>query len=176
MTIEPFLSRRDPMTVAAALAAAARARSLMAKDQPTSLPEAAAGHETIKGIVYESLTGAPVRQAADPGLAGVLVSNGREVVRTGADGAYSFPAEDGTAIFVIKPTGYSVPLDETTRLPRFSYNQPDGIPLSLDLLYPGLGPSGPLPASVDFGLTKEVEPNRFDAVLFADPSRRAKPT
>ena len=170
MTIEPFPSRRDLMTAAAALAAAAPARGLMTKDQPTSLPEAATRRETIKGIVYESLTGAPVRQAGDPGLAGVLVSNGREVVRTGEDGAYSLPAEDGTAVFVIKPSDYAVPLDVTTRLPRFSYiHQPDGTPPNLDLLYPGLEPSGPLPASVDFGLTKAIEPKRFDAVLFADP-------
>ncbi len=74
------------------------------------------------------------------------------------------------AIFAIKPTDHSVLLDEATRLPRFSYiYQPDGTPAVLDLLYPGLAPTGPLPASVDFGLIKAKEPRRFNAVLFADP-------
>ena len=168
MTIEPFPSRRDLMAAAAALVAAIPASGLMAEDQPR--PQAEARRQTVKGIVYESRSGAQTSQAGDPGLPGVLVSNGREVVRTGADGAYSLPAEDGAAIFVIKPSGYAVPLDETTRLPRFSYiYQPDGTPPSLDLLYPGLKPTGPLPASVDFGLIKAAEPKRFDAVLFADP-------
>src|SRR5262249_49642130 len=74
------------------------------------------------------------------------------------------------AIFVIKPSGYAVPADAATRLPRFSYiYQPEGTPQNLDFLYPGLKPSGPLPKSVDFALTKANEPSRFDAVLFADP-------
>jgi C terminal of Calcineurin-like phosphoesterase/N terminal of Calcineurin-like phosphoesterase/Calcineurin-like phosphoesterase len=170
MTNEPFPTRRDLMKAAVALAAAGPARGLMAQTQPNPQPEAKAARETVKGVVFESRTGALVRQAGDPGLAGVLVSNGREVVRTGADGGYSLPVEDGAAIFVIKPSGYAVPEDETTRLPRFSYNyQPDGTPLDLDLFYPGLKPSGPLPESVDFALIKAVEPGRFDAVLFADP-------
>ena len=171
MTFDPLLSRRDLMTAAAALAGAVPARNLLAKDQPASAPErGTAPGVTVKGTVFELRSGALTRQAGDRGLAGVMVSNGRDVVRTDADGTYSLPAEDGTAIFIIKPSGYNVLLDEITRLPRFSYiYQPDGTPPGLDLLYPGLKPSGPLPAAVDFGLTKAKEPDRFDAVLFADP-------
>ncbi len=169
MTIAPFPTRRELMTAAAALAAAAPARRLMAQNQTAPLPEAKARREWVKGIVFESRTGALVRQAGDPALAGVLVSNGREVVRTGADGGYSLPVEDGAAIFVIKPSGYAIPLGEA-QLPRFSYiHQPEGTPQNLELLYTGLKPSGPLPASVDFALIKASEPSRFDAVLFADP-------
>jgi len=171
MTFAPFLSRRDVMTAAAALAAVAPAPRLLAKDQPVPAPErGTAPGVTVKGTVFESRTGALERQGGDPGLAGIMVSNGREIVRTDADGTYSLPAEDGTAIFVIKPSGYKVPLDAATRLPRFSYiHQPEGTPETLGLLYPGLRPSGPLPSSVDFGLTKAEEPGQFDAVLFADP-------
>jgi hypothetical protein len=170
MKTQPFPTRRDLMTGAAALVAAAPARRLMAQNQPAPLPEAKIRRETAAGIVFESRTGALTRQAGDPGLAGVLVSNGREVVRTGADGGYSLPVEDGAAIFVIKPSGYTVPLDAATRLPRFSYiHQREGTPPGLNLSYPGLKPSGPLPKSVDFALFKVREPSRFDAVLFADP-------
>jgi hypothetical protein len=170
MTINPRLSRRDLMRGAAVLVAAAPAHSLPAKEEPAPVRERAVRQETVKGVVFESRSGTGQRQAGDPGLAGVLVSNGREVVRTGTDGGYSLPIEDGMAIFVIKPTDYAVPLDESTKLPRFSYiHQPDGTPAGLDLLYPGLAPTGPLPASVDFGLIRTKEPRRFDAVLFADP-------
>ena len=168
MTSKPCPTRRDLMTAAAALAAAAPARRLLAQNEPA--PGARARRETVKGVVFESRSGALVRQAGDPGRAGVLVSNGREVVRTGADGAYSLPVEDGAAIFVIKPSGYAVPLDAATRLPRFSYiYQPEGTPQNLGLLYPGLKPSGRPPESVDFALVETNEPSRFDAVLFADP-------
>jgi hypothetical protein len=170
MTLNAFPSRRDLMITAATLAAAAPARGLTAKDDTAPAPRREISHETAKGVVFESRTGGRERQKGDTGLGGVLVSNGREVVRTGPDGGYSLPVEDGMAVFVIKPTGYAVPLDEATRLPRFSYiHQPDGTPAGLDLLYPGLAPTGPLPASVDFGLVKATEPRRFDAVLFADP-------
>ncbi|MCI0467252.1 MAG: calcineurin-like phosphoesterase family protein [Beijerinckiaceae bacterium] len=170
MTADPFPSRRDLMTAAAALAAAAPAHRLLAKDQPAQPPKSEPRPSIVKGVVFQSRSGAGRRQAGDPGVAGALVSNGREVARTGPDGAYSLPIEDGAAIFVIKPSGYAVPLEEATQLPRFSYiHQPEGTPPGLDLLYPGLQPAGPLPASVDFALTRAEEPGRFDAVLFADP-------
>lgn len=170
MKTQSFPTRRDLMSGAAALAAAAPVRRLMAQNQQTTLPEAKSRRDTVKGVVFESRTGSVARQAGDPGLAGVLVSNGREIVRTGADGAYTLPAVDGAAIFVIKPSGYAVPLDAATRLPRFSYiYQPEGTPQNLELLYPGLEPSGPLPESVDFALIRANEQSRFDAVLFADP-------
>ena len=170
MTVNAYPSRRELMAAAATLAAAAPARGLAAKDETVPAPTCETSHKTVKGVVFESGTGARERREGDPGLAGVLVSNGHEVVRTGPGGGYSLPIEDGMAVFVIKPAGYAVPLDEATRLPRFSYiHQPDGTPASLDLLYPGMAPTGPLPASVDFGLIKATEPRRFDAVLFADP-------
>ncbi|MDQ6703828.1 MAG: Cna protein B-type domain containing protein, partial [Pseudomonadota bacterium] len=170
MTKNPYPSRRDLMTAAATLAAVGPARGLTAKDQAVQAPAREASQETVKGVVFETRTGAGQRQADERGLAGVLVSNGREVVRTEPDGSYTLPIEDGMAVFVVKPTGYAVPLDATTRLPRFSFvHQPHGTPAGLDLLYPGLPPTGPLPASVDFGLFKTEEPKRFDVVLFADP-------
>lgn len=170
MSKNPFPSRRDLMTAAAALAAIAPAHGLAAIDQTAPAPAREANQETVKGVVFETRIGAGQRQPDDRGLAGVLVSNGREVVRTGPDGSYNLPIEDGMAVFVIKPTGYAVPLDTVTRLPRFSYiHQPHGTPAGLDLRFPGLPPTGPLPASVDFGLIKTEEPKHFDVVLFADP-------
>jgi len=66
----------------------------------------------------------------------------REVVRTGPDGGLQSAVEDGMAVFVIKPTGYAVPLDDATQLPRFSYiHQPDGTagPVSICSIRPGAG-------------------------------------
>lgn len=134
--MDRYFSRRDVMTAAATLVAAAPAHALMAKEEVMRAPARERGAETVKGIVFESRSGARERRPGDPGIPGVLVSNGRDVVRTDADGRYSLPIEDGMAVFVIKPTDYAVPLDEETRLPRFYYiHQPEGTPAGLDLLY-----------------------------------------
>ncbi|HLN09957.1 MAG TPA: calcineurin-like phosphoesterase family protein [Xanthobacteraceae bacterium] len=127
----------------------------------------AADRATVTGVVTESRSGS--RQPGDPGIAGVLVSNGREVARTDADGRYTLPVEEESIIFVVKPTGYAVPHDDEM-LPRFHYiHQPKGSPQSLNLRFRGIEPTGPLPASVDFALTRVDEPTAFDVVVFTDP-------
>jgi 3',5'-cyclic AMP phosphodiesterase CpdA len=154
-------SRRDVMTYGtAALTAAA----------VTPLSRAlAANAGSVSGMVYENRSGGARRAASDPGIAGVLVSNGRDVVKTDAAGRYTLPIDDESVIFVIKPTGYAVPVDRLM-LPRFYYiHQPAGSPQSLKLRYRGIDPTGPLPDSVDFALTKADEPTKFDVLLFTDP-------
>ena len=46
------------------------------------------------GVVFEDRSGTAVRQRNDPGIPGVLVSNGRDVARTDRDGRYTLPVED----------------------------------------------------------------------------------
>ena len=129
----------------------------------------AADSGAVSGIVYENRSGGVHRQASDPGIAGVLVSNGRDVVKTDADGRYTLPLEDGDVIFVIKPTGYAVPVD-ADMLPRFYYiHQPAGTPQNLNLRYRGIDPTGPLPDSLDFPLRAVDEPQKFDVIVFTDP-------
>jgi signal peptidase I len=147
-------------SAAAAVAAAA---------VPIGRAFAAGDATTVSGVVYENLSGGLRRQAGDPGIAGVLVSNGRDVAKTDADGRYTLPIEDESTVFVIKPTGYATPVDEN-RLPRFYYiHQPNGSPSTLKLRFRGIDPTGPLPASVDFALTKADEPQKFDVIVFTDP-------
>src|SRR5262245_57278646 len=88
----------------------------------------------VTGMVFEDLSGAGSRRPCDPGIAGVLVSNGRDVVRTDGEGRYRLPVDDETIVFVIKPTGYSLPIDRDGMLPRFYYiHRPDGTPAALRL-------------------------------------------
>ena len=124
---------------------------------------------TVSGTVYEGRSGGSRRRTSDPGIAGVLVSNGLEVVKTDAAGRYTLPVEDESIIFVIKPTSYAVPTDDQM-LPRFYYiHQPAGSPRSLNLRFRGVEPTGPLPDSVDFPLRKIDEPQKFDVIVFTDP-------
>jgi hypothetical protein len=156
------ITRRDVMKGGAAAAA------LVATSVPPR-PSLAQG-ATVTGIVFEDRSGTGRRQPGDPGIPGVLVSNGREVVKTDASGRYSLPIEDETVVFVIKPTGYMVPVEAGTMLPRFHYiHQPAGTPAGLDLRYRGIDPTGPLPGSVDFALRKSDEPTAFEVLLLSDP-------
>jgi len=155
-------SRRDVVKYGAAAAAAAAFA-------PGSRALAATTGGTVSGTVYENRSGGARRQPSDPGIAGVLVSNGREVVKTDAAGRYTLPVDDESIIFVIKPTGYAVPLD-ADKLPRFYYiHQPAGTPPNVDLRYRGIAPTGPLPEAVDFPLVKHDEPQKFEVVVFTDP-------
>jgi C terminal of Calcineurin-like phosphoesterase/N terminal of Calcineurin-like phosphoesterase/TAT (twin-arginine translocation) pathway signal sequence/Calcineurin-like phosphoesterase len=156
------LTRRDVMKGGAAAAALAA----------TSVPlrPGLAQGASVTGFVFEDRSGGGRRQPGDPGIAGVLVSNGREVAKTDASGRYTLPIEDEAVVFVIKPTGYMVPVEPGTMLPRFYYiHQPAGTPADLNLRYRGIEPTGPLPASVDFALRKADEPTAFEVLLFTDP-------
>ena len=132
--------------------------------------EALAEEATVSGIVFEDRDGSGVAGPANPGLAGVLVSNGRDVAVTGADGRYALPLPDEATIFVVKPSGFMPPVDPLTRLPRFyRHHQPLGSPASLNLTFEGRQPTGPAPASVDFPLRRQDEPKAFEVVMVTDP-------
>ncbi|MGO9741712.1 MAG: calcineurin-like phosphoesterase C-terminal domain-containing protein [Roseiarcus sp.] len=152
-------TRREAMIVtagaAAALAGAAPARA-----------EAA----TVSGVVFEDKDGSGKPGAGNPGLAHVMVSNGRDVALTDSDGRYSLPLADPGIVHVIKPAGFMPPVDARTGSPRFYYlYQPEGTPESLGLTYEGVAPTGPLPISVDFALRRQDEPEAFEVVMFTDP-------
>jgi hypothetical protein len=164
-----LVTRRHVVTGGgAALALATADSSIMSSMEPAFAHDD--GALTATGVVFEDRSGTGRRQPGDPGIAGVLVSNGREVVKTDANGRYALPVADETIIFVVKPTGYAVPVEPGVMLPRFYYiHQPRGTPAHLGLRYRGIEPSGPLPGSIDFALRKVDEPSRFDVLLLADP-------
>src|SRR3984885_8631050 len=113
----------------------------------------------VSGIVFEDRDGSGASSAANPGLAGVLVSNGRDVAITGLDGRYTLHLPEEATIFVIKPAGFMPPIEPLTNLPRFyRHHQPKGSPAELNLTFEGLPPTGPLPASVDFPLRRQDDP------------------
>jgi len=124
-----------------------------------TMPESAIAH----GVVFD-LDSNP-RQ----GLADVMVSNGHDVVKTNTAGQWSMPVRDGDSLFVIKPAGWAFRLDPSTNLPHFTYvHAPNGTP-DLGFRFPGMAPTGPLPSSIDFGLSRKPERPQFNALLFTDP-------
>ncbi|AMV37681.1 calcineurin-like phosphoesterase C-terminal domain-containing protein [Planctomyces sp. SH-PL62] len=139
-----------------------------ADPKPTPAPAAPAG-QTATGLVFHDKDGDGVRDEGEPGLADVRVSNGRDVVRTDDSGRYTLPIDDDTILFVIKPRHWMTPVDHE-QLPKFHYNhKPAGSPKTH---FPGVAPTGPLPASVDFALVPREEPDSFKLLLFGDTQPR----
>ena len=141
-----------------------------AASQGTYRPsENTAVSQMAQGRVFHDQSGDGVYNDGEPLLPGIRVSNGREIVRTDVRGAFSLPVDDDDAIFVIKPRGWRTAID-ALNLPRFYYlHKPLGSPA---LHFPGVAPTGPLPASIDFPLYPQDEPNRFEVLLFGDTQPR----
>ena len=123
--------------------------------------------EKAGGRVFEDLNGNGQLDSGEPGIADVRVSNGTDVVRTDATGAYELTVDGEAVIFITKPRGFKTPVNGH-QLPQFYYiHQPEGSPAGLR--YPGIEPTGPLPERVNFPLQRGEEPQRFEAILISDP-------
>ncbi len=135
---------------------------------PPLLPAAEAAPQA-KGTVYLDANGNEKLDAGEKPLSGIKVSNGRDITTTDGSGKYTIAIDDDDNVFVIKPRGYRTPLS-ADKLPRFYYtHKPQGSPPSQ---FPGVAPTGPLPAEINFPLYEQKEPEQFRAVLFGDPQPR----
>ncbi len=124
------------------------------------------------GRVFDDRSGTGRRSPGDPGIAGVLVSNGRDVVRTDEEGRWRLPVCDGDSIFVIKPAHWATP-SGPGGVPVFSYlHQPQGSPRDIDYAHAGVAPTGALPDTIDFPLRRQEESPTFEALLAADTQPR----
>ena len=145
---EPEITRRAMIATGTALAVAG--------------PVHAATTETAHGQVIDAATG--------NGVAGIMVSNGEAVVLTDVAGRWTLDVAVGDSVFVIKPSGWMTDINPETMLPRFAYiHSPGGSAAALDLRFAGVAPTGALPASIDFVLRRQAEPDKFDVVLYTDP-------
>ena len=136
----------------------------------------------VVGTVFEDRNrDGRFQEGAEPGIAGVMVSNGRDVVLTKSDGTYRLPnifdrGDNPTkpaamTIFVTEPAGYDVPVDEDN-VPQFFYHHlPDGSPANVRggaFRFGGLPPSGQLPERINFPLIRGKKKKRFKIVVSGD--------
>jgi len=125
---------------------------------------------TARGVVFEDVNGNGEYDDGEPLLSGIKVSNGEDIVKTDAQGRYEIPVTDDTIVFVIKPRGYMTPVNQN-QLPQFYYiHKPAGSPANFR--FAGVAPTGPLPESIDFPLSKRDEPDKFRALIFGDTQPR----
>lgn len=157
-----------PRTLLLASTALALATSALAKD-PTYIGTveivAGAPAEMASGTVFLDANRNAKLDPGEAGIAGVAVSNGREVTLTGADGTYALPAYEDMNLFITQPAGHSSPLSEDM-VPQFFYiHKVAGSP---DLRFGGIAPTGPLPAAINFPLIEDGSDDQFSCMAFGD--------
>ncbi|HEX5755515.1 MAG TPA: calcineurin-like phosphoesterase family protein, partial [Arenimonas sp.] len=123
----------------------------------------------LRGKVQEMVGG-----TAGPGVPQVRVSNGRDIVSTDADGAYSIALKEGETLFVIKPAGYSAVRHIGSGESRFwQHHLPEGSPA---LRYGGMPAQDALRAGGDFVLLpddRSIADGALDVLLFGDPQPKS---
>ncbi len=111
----------------------------------------AADEKELTGSVFDDKNKNSKQDKGEKGVAGVSISNGRDVVTTNGRGEYTIPAFENMTVFATQPSGYAVPVNEDN-IAQFSYNHfPEGSP---DLKYGGVPATGALPRAVNFPMTK----------------------
>lgn len=119
----------------------------------------------FSGVVYLDADGNGERDPGESGVAGVKISNGRDVVLSDADGKYRIPVRPGDTVFAVKPAGHTFN-DRADGLPAFwQHYFPTGSPA---LQYGGI----PVHASrtMDVAVrTADVPAESLDVLLMADP-------
>ena len=120
----------------------------------------------LRGQIWHDRDGDGRRDRGEAGIAGVGVSNGRDLVRTDARGEYVLQVRAGDTVFAIKPPAWRLPGDDPAR-PWFWRQVPPHAASSLR--YGGLQPA-PMPARFDLGLQPApARPAGLDVLVFADP-------
>lgn len=113
-----------------------------------------ADQDVLDGAVFDDRNRNSQQDPGERGIAGVEVSNGREIVTTDRQGRYEISVRDGETVFLTQPAGYQVPVDEDNVAQFFYTHMPAGSP---ELRYGGIDPTGPLPDAVDFPLTRTTD-------------------
>lgn len=128
--------------------------------------EARTDDKTIAGVVFEDANRNGRLDPGEHGVAGVKVSNSREVVLTDKAGRYALPVRPDMAVFVIQPSGWRVPTDARW-VPNFAYqHKPAGTPKALR--YGGLPPTGPLPSAINFPIIPTETGQNFECAVLGD--------
>jgi len=112
----------------------------------------------ITGIVYGDANRNGNQDHGESGIPGVVLSNGRDVVRTDRDGRWKLSLRSDSLIFLIKPSGFEIQKNELY-LPQHYRSFSGGS--SLDSV-----------GEMAFPLRPNPENDRFTVLLFGDPQAR----
>ncbi len=134
---------------------------------PTSLE---ARKKKAKGLVFDDTNRNGIFDKGEQGIPGVVVSNQYDVVQTDKEGKFRLPLKKETIIFVTKPAGYDLPMNENNFSQFYYIHQPAGSPKGLK--YPGIAPTGKRPRTIYFPLVKGKTDDTFSVIVMGDPQTR----
>ena len=123
--------------------------------------------EVLQGQVFLDANANGLLDPTEHGVAGVALSNGREVVRSDKSGRYQIALDIGDTLFLIKPAGYRLPTRDDGLADFWQHHAPNG--LGTELRYAGLAPSR---ANGLFALLAEAPADPLaplDVLVMADP-------
>jgi hypothetical protein len=133
-----------------------------------AIPSILLGQLNPKGVIFEDANNNGKFDKNETGIANVAVSNGIDVVLSDQKGNYSLPPCQECVIFVIKPTTHEIPRNNLNHHNFYYIHKPNGSPKGLK--YEASSSTGPLPASLDFGLIKsQSKSDTFKFLVFGDP-------
>ncbi len=128
---------------------------------------AVADGRVVHGFVFHDAGRDGVFDGGDSGMAGVLVSNGLDVVVTDADGRYELPLRPDMDLTVVQPAGWRVPVD-ANRVPQFFHVYKEG-GTPERLRFGGLPDPGSPPQRIDFPLLPANHDDAFRCAAVGDP-------
>jgi hypothetical protein len=128
---------------------------------------AVAAQNNVTGYVYVDNNNNGQFDKKETGLAGVAVSNGKDIVLTDKNGLYQLPVSNDNIIFVIKPSGYQFKMNQYNQSGFYYIHKPQGSPTSSK--YKGVAPTPALPKNLNFALSQQNEPVDFSVLVFGDP-------
>ena len=124
--------------------------------------------ETITGFVFHDPNKDGIMDNSEKGVAGVLVSNGLDWIRTDEKGFYEIPVRSDMNLTIVQPAGWRVPTNELM-VPQFFHVHKEG-GTGYEMRFGGLPDNGPAPQSVNFPLIKEgAAGQQFSCAILGDP-------
>lgn len=133
------------------------------------LPGVSFAQQIVTGTVFHDQNNNGERDHGETGVNSVMVSNGKDIVKTDIYGRYRISVEDNTVLFLIKPKNWTTQVDENNIPQFFSVSSSEG---ASGVNFQGLDPTGPIPETVDFALTRQQESGDFRVVVFGDTQPR----
>lgn len=126
-------------------------------------------NETIvRGFVYEASGKNEGYQVGKKGIEGVVVSNQRDVVVTDENGYFVLSYIPNNSIFVVKPSGYDLPLNEINQ-PRFYYlHKLETLEEHPERSESEVSSEGMLPDLLNFPLLKSKSASEFKVLFTGD--------
>ena len=126
-----------------------------------------AGGDSISGYVFHDINQNGIMDEGETGVAGVLVSNGLDWVRTDENGFYSIAVETDMNLTIVQPSGWRVPTDHRM-VPQFFYIHKEG-GTGYEMRFSGLLDTGPAPEQVHFPIIRDGAANdQFSCAILAD--------